>query len=115
MKVDSVRALAARLLGLEAALGQFIYKQLNMVTLNFDDTFFECATSATTALERTGQLLEFGLCKRYAGHGGNRFAAPAFAFPADTGNAITLRNGRLFADTGVARLAAIRAVPTRIG
>ena len=105
----------ARFLGLESALDQFVDEQLNMVTLDFDHAFLECATSTATTLERTGQLLELDLRKRHTGYGGDRLAAATFALPAHARDAVPLRYRRLLADAGIQRLTAIRAVTPRIG
>lgn len=106
---------ATGLPGLESALLQLIEKQLNMITLDFDDTLLERATGAAAALERAGQLLEFILGKRYAGNGRHGLAATPLALATNAGDAITFGNHRFPASTGIHWLTAIRAVPPRIG
>ena len=113
--IDQVERSTARLLSLESALDQFVDEQLNMVALDLDHAFFERAAGTAAALERTGQLLEFSFSEGNAGYGRYRLAAPPFAFPANTSDAITRGNQQLLADAGVQRLAAIWAVAPRIG
>src|SRR5690606_37851297 len=100
---------------LETALGQLVEQQLDVLALNLDDPVLERAARAATAFQSAGQRLQLILGQQHAGNGGHRLAAASLAFPANTGDAVTFRELRLLADTGIDRLAAIRTMPSRIG
>src|SRR5690606_341226 len=94
---------------------QLVEQQLDVLALNLDDPVLERPARAAAAFQGTGQRLQFIIGQRHAGNGGNRLAAASLAFPANAGDAITFRELRLPADTGIDRLAAIRTMPSRIG
>src|SRR5471032_2209536 len=86
-----------------------------MIALDFNDSFFQRPAGAATFLQRGGQGRERIKGQRHAGDGGHRLAATALAFAAYARNAVAGRDHGLFADTGVHRLTAIRAMTTCVG
>ena len=81
-----------------------------MIALDFNDPVFQRSTGATAFFQRRGQFLQRVFGQRHAGDGRHRLATTALALATHAGYAVPGRDHGLFADTGVHRLAAFRAV-----
>src|SRR5471032_3028241 len=86
-----------------------------MIALNFDDPVFQRSASATTFLQCGGQGRERLDGQWHAGDGGHRLAATPLAFATHASDAVAGRDNGLFADAGIHRLTAIRAMTTCVG
>src|SRR5688572_12901751 len=86
-----------------------------MIALDFDDSVFQRPTGSTTFFQRCGQILERLFGQRHAGDGSHRLAATTLAFATHASNAVAGRDNGLFADAGIHRFTAIRAMTTCVG
>src|SRR3989344_2074660 len=86
-----------------------------MIALDFNDPVFQRSTGTTAFFQRGRQFLECVFGQGHAGDGGHRLAATALAFAAHASNAVAGRDNGLFADAGVYRFTAFRAMTTCVG